>query len=361
MTYLLFLLFSGIYLSVLRQCRPVSYRSLLLFGLPFIIMWALLIGGQYNVGTDYVDYLHTFLTGDTRYIEENRGEFLFSGIMSSLWDAGIRGQGIFIAYSLIWVLALLRIMHLCVGSRWLYLFLFVFIVFPGMFNNQMNGLRQYTAVYVLTLGAFFFADRRYKLAAALFVSAPFFHSSAALIIPLLAVMYLLAGRCRPAWLAASIFAGIAVSFLTTPELVMKLLLLNPAGEMYVHYMESGLFVPHPLSVKLPKYICLPLYLAAIYIFTKKSPLDGRDRRLFALGVLAYAVKLATLSYGMMHRIGMYFDILTCVPLVYLLIWLYRNKRSVHYAVMAYMLAPFAVKVLVSTSGEYSYDNFLLHL
>lgn len=237
MVYLLFLFVSVAYLSALNRYKPVRFGTLLWYGLPVIVLWALLIGGQYGVGTDYFDYMERFRSGDMDYVRENRGEVLFSGFVTALLNIGIKGQGIFIALSLFWVILLLKIMHLYAGSKWLYLFLFVFIVFPGMFNNQMNGLRQYTAIYVLTLGVCFLVGRRYLWAAALSVCSVFFHKSAALIIPALLVMHFLAGRIRPLWLVVSVFAGIAVSFLTTPELVMRLLLLSSDGEMYAHYLE----------------------------------------------------------------------------------------------------------------------------
>ena len=54
MIYLLFIVVNCGYLSLLSKCRKLSLGLTLLFGLPMLMMWSLLIGGQYNVGTDYI-------------------------------------------------------------------------------------------------------------------------------------------------------------------------------------------------------------------------------------------------------------------------------------------------------------------
>jgi len=322
-------------------------------------LWTLLIGGQYDVGTDYFTYLEMFRSGDLRFVEENRGEILFSGFVSTLYNIGIRGQGIYLVLAIIWGVTLFGIAYKCVGSRWLYLFFFVFIVFPGMFNNQMNVIRQYSAIYILTMGICFLFDKQYLWAALLFISSIYVHTSALFIIPLILIIYFWVSRCKSwLWLSSFIIIGIIVSFLVTPDLVMRFLMLDDTP--YAHYVESDLFMRFSLSTKLPKYICAPLFFLAIYIFTNRCSLNERDMRLFVTGIVGYAIRLAFLSFGVLHRIGLYFDLLACIPLVYLLVWLNCKHRLYYYAVMVYMLVPYAVKVLISTTGEYSYDNFLLH-
>ena len=182
MIYLLFLFFCCLYLSILNRYKPIRLGKLLLYGFPVIFSWGLLLGGQYNVGTDYSNYLEIFRSGNLGYIEEIRGEFLFSGFISALYNIGIRGQGIYLVLSIVWVIFLFGIINRCVGSRWAYLFLFVFIVFPGMFNNQMNGIRQFSAIYILTTGTCFLLDKQYPTAAILLACSIFVHKSAAIII-----------------------------------------------------------------------------------------------------------------------------------------------------------------------------------
>lgn len=358
MIYLLFLIISVTHLSVLNEFKPIHFGKLLLYGVPVIILWVLLIGGQYDVGTDYFNYLEIFRSGDVSYVKENRGELLFSGIVSSLWSLGIRGQGIYLVLALIWSIILFGIMYKCVGSRYLYLFLFVFIVFPGMFNNQMNGIRQYFAIYILTLGICFLRDERYFLTILFFLFSIYLHRSAFFIVPIILILYFFVSQCHnPLFLYVSIFTGIILSFLITPNIIAKFV---PSGDVYFSYLDSDLVVSFSLSTKLPKYIYLPLMFDAINIFSHEKFLDERNMRFFTIGIIGYAIKLASLSVGMIHRLGLYFDILECVPLVYLLIWYNRNNRVGYYAVIMYMLIPYAIKTLISTTGEYSYDSFLLH-
>lgn len=85
------------YLSLLSKCRKLSLGQTLLFGLPMLMMWSLLIGGQYNVGTDYFSYMEMFVPGaNLAYVNESRGEYAFSWFVETCQHLGVYGQGIFL-------------------------------------------------------------------------------------------------------------------------------------------------------------------------------------------------------------------------------------------------------------------------
>lgn len=151
MVYLFYLFFSFFYLRAIRFYK-VGWARLLLVSLPVVLLWILIIGGQYNVGTDYSSYIMHFNTKSEDLFYEKK-EYLFGYLIYISHELGIYGQGIVLLISAIWIILLLIISKYFLNSnlRYLYIFLFVFIVFPATFNNQMNGIRQYVAVYFFTL------------------------------------------------------------------------------------------------------------------------------------------------------------------------------------------------------------------
>ena len=50
-----------------------------------------------------------------------------------------------------WILSLLQISRTITTSKYVFIFVFVFVTVSTVFNNQMNGVRQYVAVYFLHL------------------------------------------------------------------------------------------------------------------------------------------------------------------------------------------------------------------
>ena len=359
MVYLIFLMLSCAYLYTLNKYAGMSYAKFLIYLFPLIFFWCLLIGGQYNVGTDYFAYLWMFSPGgDISYVSDNRGEVIFSGSVKLLLSFGITGQGIFIVIAFIEIIILSKIIYKSVGSRYAYLFLFVFIVFPGILHNQMNGLRQYIVVYILTLSLLSLLYKQYFSMLILFAISPFIHQSTIFVIPLLLLIYKIANVFdKKYWLYAIAFMGLCLSFVITTENIGGLFEIS---ETYEHYGGSELMMQRSLIQNIPKYLYFPLVLFAIYKYPLIKECNMLNSRLFLIGIIGYSFKLSLISVGIISRIGQYFDIISCMPIIWLLIYLKFHKRAQMYVVMLYLLIPYAVKVLISTEGEYSYDFFLLH-
>lgn len=361
MIYLIFLALSCTYLYTLNKYANTSYSKFVVYIIPLILFWCLLIGGQYNVGTDYFSYMAMFRKGgDISYVSENRGEIVFSGVVNCLKYFGITGQGIFIVISLIEILLLSYIMYDCVGSKYAYLFLFVFIVFPGILHNQMNGIRQYIVVYLITMSVCCLLHKQYIKTLILFIISPLIHQSAIFVIPLILLIYKFAYVFnKKKWLYLIVVISLILSFVITPEHSGVIFELS---ETYEHYTNSELMAQHTLLQKLPKYIYLPLILLTIHksTFIQQICNNKLNYRLFLIGIVGYSLKLATISVGLLSRIGQYFDIISCIPIIWLLIYLKPHKKVYMYIIMIYLLLPYAAKVLISTEGEYSYNFFLLH-
>lgn len=356
MIYILFIFISCGYLSVLRNYRVINFRKTLLYGLPVILLWCLLVGGQYNVGADYFSYMEMFVPGSNLGYVNNRGEYAFSWFIETCQSIGIYGQGIFFVIALVWCIIFLYISYSLVGSKYIYLFLFVYVVFSGGFNNQMNGIRQYFAMYVLWLAITFFWKRHNLSSITLFVVVPFFHQSSLAIMAILPIFYYgLIGWSERKWLYGILATGMVCSILISDKVIVYFL---PYFDQYSDFLNSDLLGDQDPLLILTKYVYLPLFLYAIFLFPKMD-LDVPYKRIFVFGLCGYALRLSVLTMSLVSRLGGYLLLFSCIPLVYLLIYLKREKRNVlYYLILIYLLLPYGIKVLMFARWEYTYRFFL---
>lgn len=356
MIYILFIFISCGYLSVLRNYRVLNFRKTLLYGLPVILLWCLLVGGQYNVGADYFSYMEMFVPGSNLDYVNNRGEYAFSWLIETCQSIGIYGQGIFFVIALIWSVIFLYITHSLISSKYIYLFLFVYIVFSGGFNNQMNGVRQYFAMYVLWLAITFFWKRYYLSSITLFVVVPFFHQSSLAIMAILPILYYWVNEwSERKWLYGILATGTISSILISDEVLAFFL---SYFDQYTVFLNSDLLENQDPLLILTKYVYLPLFLYAIYLFPKMD-LDVSCKKMFVFGLCGYALRLSVLTMSLVSRLGGYLLLFSCIPLVCLLIYLKIEKRKLlYYLILIYLLLPYGIKVLMFARWEYSYHFFL---
>lgn len=355
MIYLLFVFICCGYLAYLRRFQKLNFEKTLMYASPVMFLWCLLIGGQYNVGTDYFSYLELFVTGDMFYVENLRGEYGFSYFVKMCHKLGIYGQGIFFVIAFIWALIFIYVAYKLVGSKYLYLYLFVYIVFTGGFNNQMNGIRQYFAIYILVLAFAFLWNRCFAKALLLFILAPLFHQTA--VIPILLGLFcyfVISGFKSQLILYSIILMGFSVGLLISDETISYFL---PYFEQYSDYLTRGAVEEQKVILLITKYIYIPLFLGGIYLFPKMNLMDFH-KRLFVFGLCGYALKLSTVSLALVSRLGLYLEFFSCIPLIYLLLYLKNTRKNVAYGFsIVYLLLPYSMKVLISTYGEYSYTSY----
>lgn len=109
--------------------------------------------------------------------------------------------------------------------------------------------------------------------------------------------------------------------------------------------------------KATKYIYIPLYFISIYKLPKMQ-LQGLENKLFVIGIISFSFKMAILSLPYISRLGQYFEILMCIPLVYLLIF-YRKSKIGFVVIYTYLLFPYLLKVTFLAKAEYLYDSYFL--
>lgn len=358
MIYLIFLLVSCLYLRTLGYYKDAKTGITLAYCFPILLFWTLLIGGQYAVGTDYFSYMEIFNGVRMDYIESNRGEYLFSYLIRSLNFFNIYGQLVFLFIALIWALLLFYIMKSGVKNRYLYVFLFVFVVFSGIFNNQMNGIRQYLAVYVFTSGACLFIDGRKIIGMILMFICGFIHTTAFIFFPLFFI-FLAFGRLfdKTKSLQMILIIGIVLSFILNTEMIGKVV---PIFKVYSNYLDTELVGERSFLLKLTKYWYIPLFFFAIK-YKKEMKLNRIQDIMFYLGLVGFSFKLALVNLKLFSRFSEYMEFFACFPLVYLII--YMGKKRKQYSLLItyiYLLAPYALKVTALSTGEYSYNFFLFN-
>lgn len=166
MIFLINVIISCGYLYITRNVKKIS----LLYCFPIIFLWTFILGFQYGVGTDYFSYLNIYNSeaGLSRYFYKK--EFLFFYFVSFLRILSSNGQIFFILVSLIenclfFYYLKLMINNQLISKRKLSLFIFLFLCFGTNFYNQMNGIRQYFNIYLLSICVFYiyynnFLDRK---------------------------------------------------------------------------------------------------------------------------------------------------------------------------------------------------------
>lgn len=352
MFYLLFLLLGCFaFYSIEKQHLCKTYIVYLFSLLPFIGLWIFMVGGQYNVGTDYQSYMAYFVGNyDVSYFAE-KGEYCFAEIVSLFQSIGIYGQFFFYIFSAIAVLLYIQIAREVTTTNYT-LFFFLFITVTTLFHTQMNGLRQCIAVYFSTLAFLeFIWGSRFVPLCLMFIAIGF-HSSAIALVPL----FFFTKISFPSTLAKVLIISAAViSLKSFDDFIADAILFT----QYDYYAETEYFQQDiSLLNKLTKLAYLPIYLLSMSVIKQKK-IEGVEMRLFQFGLLAYLIKTIAIVSTVTNRFGYYFFILSMLPIFYYLRSLYKERKLIlFWTICAYILLMYAVKVVLFPTREYLYDSIL---
>ena len=125
---------------------------------PLWFIWLLICGGQYGVGTDYFSYYEIFKNVSSDYYY-NKSEWLFAWIIEICHDIGLSPQGLFFVFYFINFVFFFKILFR-LENKTVFLFVLLYITLSSAFNNQLNGLRQYSAIYIITYAIINFCEDR---------------------------------------------------------------------------------------------------------------------------------------------------------------------------------------------------------
>lgn len=352
MFYLLFLLLGCLAFYSVEKQGFSEPNSVYVFSLlPFIGLWIFMVGGQYEIGTDYQSYLSYFNGKREVAYFAAKGEYLFSFIVEFFQSIGIYGQFFFYLFAAISVLLYLQIAREVTFTNYA-LFFFLFITVTTLFHTQMNGLRQCMAVYFSTLSIILFICGRRIIPLALLLIAVGFHISAIALLPL---FFLTKLSFSTNVAKVCIIVAAILSFASFDSLLEQAILMIP---QYEYYAESEYFQSDiSLLNKLTKLAYLPIYFLSLSVIKYKK-VSGIEMRLFQFGLLAYLIKTVSIVSSVTNRFGYYFMILSVLPIFYYLRSLQKERRILFMVICAYILLMYAVKVVLFPSREYMYDSIL---
>jgi hypothetical protein len=337
----------------------ISGRMALLFFFAILVVyWTLIIGLQYETGTDYVTYREIFSSINRAKFYSNNFELLFYYIALFLINNKINPQFGFIIIGFIqfccffWFISKIRI-------KYYYLFIFLYFFVSVAFYNQTNVIRQYTAVYIFLMAIYFMYSRKLVPYLICILIAGLFHISAFLLVP----VYFFRGvllKCKH-----YIFM-IVVSFIISIFGIDKLItfVIPFIGKNYAHYLTSAYGTTDiQLINRLTKYIFIPFYLLSIK--SRRNLIDSKDIFFYNLGFVSFCIKIGSLSSPLLSRFAYYCEILTIFPLFYLLIYLFKGGKQSSYreerffALFVFLFMSFSllfVKLLLFPIGEYAYKS-----
>ena len=353
MIYLLFLLLGCVAFSTYDSLHFRNTYISIFYLSPFIALWIFIVGGQLDVGTDYYSYLKIFTNKDSASFYLERNEYAFFAIISFFQTLGFYGQFYFYLFAAISVLADIQISRKVANSHYA-LFFFLFMTVSSLFHNQMNTLRQCTAVYFFTLSVIDFLRGKRIWSIILLLVAIGFHISAIGLLPI--YLFLKKVSLGPRIAIILILSTSLLSIVSFDNMIVYVANLIPRYAHYANseYFESGVNIFN----KLTKLVYVPIYLLSIYSL-RTLKLSKLEFHLFQLGLLACLLRNLSVVSSITNRFGFYFYILSLLPIFYYLREIQQTNKNLFLMISGYILAIYILKVVAFPTGEYAYNSIFI--
>jgi len=353
MMYILLTLFNTIYFFIVRN---YAFQSVLWIipALTYFLLSAL----QYGVGTDYFDYIYIYETSYDmpRFIESN--EFLFVYLIGFLQDLNLGGQSVFVSVSL--VITMLTFIILFKFKKhflkvWLVFLLFMTIT--GMYQNQMNGIRNYVAIFSFVIACIYLYEKKVIFFSLISLFGLFSHFSYILVLPIIILRFINIKVNKLGYIF--IISGM-IYYFGLP------LLIKPIVEMFfpkylvwvsAETLESSTFV-----ALLPKLVNLPIYIFTFYLLSKKDSERVCDNIIYFfiyIFTVTFWLILLSLHVGVIARVSQYFSFFYIFPIYYTLMY-FLNKKQIRMLlfIFVYLITPFIAKTTFLAKNEYNYKSIL---
>ena len=323
-----------------------------LFFIPLWLVWLLICGGQYDVGTDYFTYYEIFENVDSEYFYR-KFEWLFALTIDVFRGIGIPPQGLFFIFYLINFYFFCKILYLLKDIRTSFLFILLYICLSTVFNNQLNGLRQSTAIYIFTYATVSFnVYKSYWRYILLVLIAAGFHMSAYIFLPFCLVFKI--KKLNKLMCLIIICLGAIFSVIGSYDWILDLS-SSYLPAFYTPYIEGDLNTSNSVLNLITKWIFIPLYFLSITVLSKD--ISDEDRFLFIVGIIAYSIRLFFLENFIFNRIGQSFLLISVFPIyVYMKYLYYHKKRLFCYFICFMFLLFYSAKTVLFPKGEYLYQS-----
>lgn len=342
----------SVYKKIINQHKFLSY---FLYLFPVWTIWLIICGGQYKVGTDYEAYYNIFETCDVA-LYYKKFEYFFAYIVEISNYLDLPPQTPFYIFYLIGYIFFIKILTK-IHHDTSFIFIILYISISTVFNNQLNGLRQYIALYICTYALLTLQDKKGLLKFSIYtICATFIHSSSLLIFPLAILKHYpkISYNKGNLLLILSIILG---AFGGYNYIISYLTFLVPSH--YQHYIGGVFDTTYGFSTLATKLIFIPFYFYSLTLL-KTQKLNEYDLFLFKLGLIGYSIRIMFLSNFIFNRIGNIFLLVSMLPLYFLLRNLYIEKKYKQFAIICLFFISFYLsKVLLFPSQEYLYNSIYL--
>ncbi|MEZ8911518.1 EpsG family protein [Vibrio cyclitrophicus] len=359
MVYILLILFTALLVSISEK---LASRSVLLLSLvPYFLVASI----QSGVGTDYYNYLNIYTTSVDmdRFYQSNEFVFYFAIKLFQYFD--FPGQSVFVFSAFVNTILFYFILRSL--KRCGYTITIVFIIFmlvTGIYQNQLNGIRNYSAILSFILCFLLFFEKRYFSFALVFIWGVFSHFSFLIVLPVFAFLVLSNGFLRRLWLI----------FLISPVFYLFILpgfvenLVSYVFPKYAYLLASESLEQKDFMDILPKIILLPIYLLSVFSYSKSSShLDYKGTLHYGMNifVFSYFIFLTLTTFSVFSRPLQYFSFFYIFPIYYLVVRfnLISKKLSVFRYFLTIMLiislaGPFIAKATFFKANEYDYKTII---
>lgn len=323
---------------------------------PICLLWLIICSSQYKVGSDYESYYEIFSYPLSYYdFYMDRGEWLFSLVLRALYAFGVHPQLYFaFFYTINFIVVISIVYYLNDKNSWI--FIMLYIAFSTVFNNQLNGLRQYSAIYIISLAFIsFFHHKSYLKLIVMIVVAGGIHLSSYLSLMLLLFVNKKIGEKFAYFLLVA-----ACMFVLFGSFNFTYNIINVVLPVYSKYLTGIANVDNSISIILTKFIFIPFYLFAISLM-KRGRLDAFSLYLFRIGIISYAIRIAFWGNFIFNRVGQLFTLLSILPIYILIKELYVRKKVFYFSLTTGCIIMFyLIKTIVLPDMEYLYDSIFFH-
>ena len=342
------------YYTLNKSCNIITY---FIYLSPIWIIWLILCGGQYYVGTDYPSYYSIFKSGDVALFY-NKNEILFAWIVELLHYTELPPQTLYyVFYSICFTFFILILRELNQKNTFIYILLY--FTLSNLFHNQLNGLRQSIAIYICTYATILLFSKHDKIKFILtLIFATTFHTSSLFIFPFIFIKQLkknITPKLLYILLAISTLCAIFGSY----NWIFNYLgfLIPPQYKFYL----GGLFDSSVgFGAIVTKLVYVPIYILTIKLYSKKNILTEQNKLIFLSGFCAYCFRLFFLQNMIFSRISDLFVLLSIFPIYYYLAYLYQNKKYFSLILLiSYFSVFYLIKILLLPEKEYLYNSIYL--
>ena len=337
-------------------------KNKILYFTPILLLWIIILGGQYEVGTDYRNYLNFFYGIRDIELFFLQKEYIFYYFMKLTSTIFSNGQIIFVIIGGIesivffWYIKKLEQIKL-LNKEKVYMFIFLYLAYGTLFYNQMNTLRQSFTIYLFSLGILYTLKKELKKYFYINIIAIFIHRSAYILLPFYFFYHFLLKKInKKSFYIIIILISFIISLFDIVDIIKPFIIKYvPSFSVYffIGQVEKVAF-----EKKILKYLYLPFYILSINLLEIKK---NEEKEMLKIGIFAYSIRILTLNLNIITRMGDYFILLTIFPIYYLIEnWLKRKQIFLLLIIFGMIISIFLLKVTIFASGEYYYRSYLFN-